>query len=624
MAILEISKFAGVDKRARNANPASAWELVNLIPTGDSLIQRGGRQVLFSIASPRTAWDAYHFLHDVGGSSEDIYVVAYDDGGQVGMSAHNSDGNKIADRAMDYKKKHCSFTAYKGRQLFIAGGFTGLWELCLAQDGYVLPFPFNPGSDIAAFRDVGFDSLTAIIQPLVTTGQTYTWRHTLYNSITGRESNPSPASMPGELGNVVIPYEYLANTAAYYDSIRLYRTGGTLTDWYLVDTIPLDSSNGAAYMAGTLTYWDPHTDSELQNAILSFDNYKPPTMEWIFYSSVHDRFFGRSLDYPNYLYFSILGRPGAIPPNNYLSFKNPLTGATVYNNEIWLFDRDGFDILTGLGPAFTGDALEFSRRRHPQSFGCLSHRAIATTETGVIWISAGGPVGSNGMQVQPVAGEYSSISDIFSSTYSDSDAADPNEDMVAVWDAKNKRYRFALNESPTASNQSEWVWENQGQAWWKTDQSILAYMLDGKSNIEAIDGTGNVYLLDVGNLDAGTKINIRYASTYLSPKPKHKPQSLIALQLLAKPDFGPRMSIVVDNEFRDANILMHEWGAITSDPTHSFGIEKYRNYRSGIAVGAAGHYFGFTITGPENDPSTIIEIKHFLVDLIKEEGELYV
>jgi len=102
-------------------------------------------------------------------------------------------------------------------------------------------------------------------------GQPYDWRYTYYESATGVESNPSSIMPEGiEVVQQVPTLTVVGTDITVADKIRIWRRGGFLREWHLVDTI---DNPGAAT---TTTYVDGKDDLEIATSpILEQDNFIP-------------------------------------------------------------------------------------------------------------------------------------------------------------------------------------------------------------------------------------------------------------------------------------------------------------------------------------------------------------
>lgn len=119
-------------------------------------------------------------------------------------------------------------------------------------------------------------------------GIKYDWRYTYFNSKQGIESNPNAEGEQFDAtttGSAVLTM--INSPDAQVDQIRIYRRGGTLFDWYLVDTIDQAGPGDPGYFGFTCTdgigrYGTQYTDIKADSAIaggyiLSLENDKPFT-----------------------------------------------------------------------------------------------------------------------------------------------------------------------------------------------------------------------------------------------------------------------------------------------------------------------------------------------------------
>ena len=102
-------------------------------------------------------------------------------------------------------------------------------------------------------------------------GSPYDWRYTYYESSTGVESNPSPRMPEGiDVVNQPVTITMAGISTTIADKIRLYRRGGFLNDWHLIDTI------GNPGASTNVTYVDGKPDMDIVGAgFLDLDNYPP-------------------------------------------------------------------------------------------------------------------------------------------------------------------------------------------------------------------------------------------------------------------------------------------------------------------------------------------------------------
>jgi hypothetical protein len=110
--------------------------------------------------------------------------------------------------------------------------------------------------------------------PLLTAGGaggqdgTYQYMYSYYNDNTGIESSVSPLSIEIALTGTAVTISYNASVDPQVTNIRIYRVGGTWTDFLLVATVT----------NVTGTYVDTFADEDLQGAVIGSSlNNAPPT-----------------------------------------------------------------------------------------------------------------------------------------------------------------------------------------------------------------------------------------------------------------------------------------------------------------------------------------------------------
>lgn len=102
----------------------------------------------------------------------------------------------------------------------------------------------------------------------VSGGTVYDWRYTYYSSVTGAESNPSDTVNGIAAVNQQVTVTVAASLDPQVDQIRIYRRGGTLSDWLLSLTVA-NASGG---------YIDNNADSSIvTNEVLHLDRFVPFT-----------------------------------------------------------------------------------------------------------------------------------------------------------------------------------------------------------------------------------------------------------------------------------------------------------------------------------------------------------
>ncbi|HNQ20411.1 MAG TPA: hypothetical protein PKI46_05050, partial [Bacteroidales bacterium] len=181
--------------------------------------------------------------------------------------------------------------------------------------------------------DIKSKPATAPYEELLGTRQ---YVYTNYSSITGFESSPSPVSedLEVDINNVVIS-GFITPTDSTVDTIKLYRVGGTLTSFYLVENL---STN-------VVTYTDTKTDLEvLDGTLLTTTGFRQPPVGLKFLTEFNGALFG-SVD--STLWFSNPGTVDQWVETNWITFPEHITGLGVTQNGLLVFSRNKTWILVG-------------------------------------------------------------------------------------------------------------------------------------------------------------------------------------------------------------------------------------------------------------------------------------
>jgi len=207
--------------------------------------------------------------------------------------------------------------------------------------------------------------------------------YTYYSSITGFESAPSPASndLEVDVNNVVIS-GFRAPTDSTVDTIKLYRIGGTLKSFYLVENLS----------ANAVTYTDTKTDLEvLDGTLLTTTGFRQPPTGLRFLTEFNGALFG-SID--STLWFSNPGTVDQWLETNWIAFPEHITGLGVTQNGLLVFSRNKTWILVG-------DSLAtYSKYLLNGNQGCVSHSTISYVENNLLWYSLDGICLSQGGAIE--------------------------------------------------------------------------------------------------------------------------------------------------------------------------------------------------------------------------------
>jgi len=204
---------------------------------------------------------------------------------------------------------------------------------------------------------------------------------TFYSSITGIESVPVITSPIVNVTNGIVE---LANIEVsidpQVDKKRIYRIGGNLTAFHLVDTIN-----------NVITeYTDNIADLDLSGALLESSTNFPPVngMNWL--TESYAMLFAADGDK---LVFTPIGEPDSWPQTYYLDFPAFITGIGKTPVGLLVFTRFETFLVTGTGP------LALSQQLLSGSQGCVSGDSVVNVQGAVYWASTDGVCISEGGKV---------------------------------------------------------------------------------------------------------------------------------------------------------------------------------------------------------------------------------
>lgn len=201
----------------------------------------------------------------------------------------------------------------------------------------------------------------------------YQYMYSYYNDLTGIESSVSPLSAEVNLVGAGATVSYLASTDPQVTHVRIYRIGGTWTDFLLVTSVP--NVNGA--------YVDTLADEFLTGTLAGSTRHNPPPVNLRFITEQFGMFFGAV---STRLYYGLGdGNPQYWPAENYFELFEPITSIAAVTEGILVFTKTSTTLLTG------HDATSFMLYPIDKTKGSINH---ATT------VSLGGvalTVGANGV-----------------------------------------------------------------------------------------------------------------------------------------------------------------------------------------------------------------------------------
>ena len=203
--------------------------------------------------------------------------------------------------------------------------------------------------------------------------------YTYYSSITGFESAPSKASedIYIEVNKVDIS-GLLPSSDPTVTNINIYRLGGTLTDFYLVDTISKTST----------TYTDNKSDLQVLDGTLLESRGNAKTKIGLKYLTEYNEALFASVG--TKLYFSNPGLVDTWPEVNYINFSDVITGLGVVQNGLLVFAKNKTWILIG------NDLTTYSKYLLNGNQGCISGDTIAYVDNALLWLSLDGICTSSG------------------------------------------------------------------------------------------------------------------------------------------------------------------------------------------------------------------------------------
>lgn len=223
--------------------------------------------------------------------------------------------------------------------------------------------------------DAGFGVLHGTIQ----------YVHTHVNSVDGSESGPS--KLTDELDLTTGGAVTLTMTApgdSQVDKTRIYRIGGNITTFSLVEEIP----------STQLIYTDTTKDTEIEGSILTSQDSAPAPNDLQFLTEAYAMLFAAQ---GSKLRFTPIGDPNSWPEDFFLSFDAPITGIANVTAGLIVCTTFKTHIVTGTGPlSLAQDILSVDQ-------GCLSHKSIQVREGTAIWASSDGLCQSSGNRVVVVS-----------------------------------------------------------------------------------------------------------------------------------------------------------------------------------------------------------------------------
>jgi len=247
---------------------------------------------------------------------------------------------------------------------------------------------------------------------------TLTYCYTYYDADTGVESAPSLLSNTITVNGTSVVVTLPANVPPVgVESKRIYRVGGYLSRFTLVDTVPVAS----------LSYTDNLDETVIDGRALRTLRTSPPPLGLSFLVELNGRLYGAV---GNKVYYASLGNPDSWYTDDWFEVTATITGLASSQSGLLVFTSHTTNILRGTDPA------NFYMKELSNNIGCYSHFSIAHYQDSVLWLSGDAFVISNG----------SSISDLTSPKIKDIKGMYPRGALV-----KNMTYMMSFGPVLTPS-----------------------------------------------------------------------------------------------------------------------------------------------------------------------------
>jgi hypothetical protein len=221
----------------------------------------------------------------------------------------------------------------------------------------------------------------------ISTAAVRSYVYTYYSTSTGFESAPCKVSNEIKVEALYAKVTgFTVPTDPSVDAIKLYRMGGTLTDFFHVVDLAINSTE----------YNDSKTDTEVLNEeglLNTYSNIKPPsTLRFI--TEYNNSLFA-CLD--TQLWFSEPGIVDTWKSTNWIQFPEHITGLGATANGLLVFSRNKTWIIVG------EDTNSYSKYLLSNDQGCVTHNTIQFTDNVLLWYSLDGICSSNGGAVDVIS-----------------------------------------------------------------------------------------------------------------------------------------------------------------------------------------------------------------------------
>jgi len=209
----------------------------------------------------------------------------------------------------------------------------------------------------------------------------FKYTYTFWSEDTGAESAPSPLPLYLKAtanGIRLTGFELLPAEATHY---RLYRIGGYLPLFLVVDTF------------SEITYLDTLDDTKIDGRSLQTMRNGPPPIGLSNLVELNGRFYG---SVGNKIYFSAIGNPDSWYIADYFLVRGLVIGLATVPAGLLVLGRFSTSLLYGTDP------VNFRLKLISDMLGCLGKESIAYIGDSVIWLSNKQLVMSNGYKIMDV------------------------------------------------------------------------------------------------------------------------------------------------------------------------------------------------------------------------------
>lgn len=250
---------------------------------------------------------------------------------------------------------------------------------------------------VGTFTDPGVGPIQGITDDVVNIGTnplldeakiapingTVQYLYTFYNSTNGVESAPSLISTAKNVQGIVQLSNLQVSQDTQVDKKRIYRVGGFLSTFTLVDEIDNNET----------TYLDTLKDTEVEGDLLDSTLNSPAPSGLKYLTESNAMLFGAE---GSKLRFTPIGKPFYWPEVYYLEFYSDITGIGETGSGLLVFTKYKTYIVYGTGPTLLSKQLLDGEQ------GCVSNASVQQVGSAVMWLSTDGICASNGSPAEVI------------------------------------------------------------------------------------------------------------------------------------------------------------------------------------------------------------------------------